>query len=150
MYKLFKIMLLGIIPALLSGCATIVGKPDQMVSISTEPDDAEVVITNKKGRVVHKAQSPTNVILDKANGYFSGETYSVDICKEGYDAQKVVIDSQPNGWYILGNLGFGGLIGWLVVDPATGSMYKLTPEEINAVLSPKKASEEATPAGDKK
>lgn len=150
MYKLFKIMLLGIIPALLSGCATIVGKPDQMVSISTEPDNAEVVITNKKGRVVHKAQSPTNVILDKADGYFGGETYSVNIRKEGYDSQNVVIDSQPNAWYILGNIGFGGLIGWLLVDPATGSMYKLSPEEINAVLNPKAAPDVATSTSDKK
>ena len=29
-----------------------------------------------------------------------------------------------DGWYI-GNIVFGGLIGWLVVDPASGAMWKL-------------------------
>jgi hypothetical protein len=38
-----------------------------------------------------------------------------------------------DGWYF-GNLLFGGLIGLLIVDPATGAMYKLEPNEINCNL----------------
>jgi hypothetical protein len=42
--------------------------------------------------------------------------------KEGYDKEEVNIEGDANAWYIAGNLVFGGLIGWLIVDPATGAM----------------------------
>jgi hypothetical protein len=38
-----------------------------------------------------------------------------------------------NGWY-LGNLLFGGLVGLLVVDPATGAMFRL-PEDATVNLT---------------
>ena len=38
-----------------------------------------------------------------------------------------------NGWYIA-NIIFGGLIGLLIIDPATGAMYTLSPKDVNAVL----------------
>ncbi len=34
-----------------------------------------------------------------------------------------------------GNILFGGLIGWLIVDPATGAMWTLVPKEINTELA---------------
>jgi len=40
---------------------------------------------------------------------------------------------------------FGGLIGLLIVDPATGAMYKL-PENSNATLQTLSASSSETPA----
>ena len=40
------------------------------------------------------------------------------------------MDSSLSGWY-WGNIVFGGLIGMLIVDPATGAMYKL-PEGVSA------------------
>ena len=137
MKKIIFILCLGVIPALLSGCASIVAKNDQVVTISTEPDGAEVVIKNSKGRVVHKALSPTNVTLLTSDGFFSGETYSVSLRKDGYSGKDLVIDSTPRGWYLFGNLAFGGLIGWFIVDPATGAMYKLKPEEVNVMLEPR-------------
>ncbi|WP_342358093.1 hypothetical protein [Arsenophonus nasoniae] len=36
---------------------------------------------------------------------------------------------------IAGNLFFGGLIGWLIVDPFNGGIYTLRPEKIDATLS---------------
>lgn len=131
-------LLCGIVTIMLSGCASIVAKNDQVVSISTEPDEAEVMIKNSKGKIVHKALSPTNVTLMTSDGYFSGETYSVSIRKDGYFAKDLVIDSTPRGWYLFGNIAFGGLIGWFIVDPATGAMYKLRPEDINETLIQRK------------
>ena len=43
------------------------------------------------------------------------------------------IDGAINGWYF-GNIIFGGLIGMLAVDPATGAMYTLSPKEVLATL----------------
>jgi hypothetical protein len=37
-----------------------------------------------------------------------------------------------NAWY-LGNIIFGGLIG-IVIDPITGAIYELSPDQVNAQL----------------
>lgn len=39
-----------------------------------------------------------------------------------------------NGWY-MGNILIGGLVGMLVVDPASGAMWSL-PDNVNANLTP--------------
>lgn len=51
-----------------------------------------------------------------------------------------------DGWYI-GNLLFGGLIGMLIVDPATGAMYKLD-DSVYATLpvNPSDVSPSPTPS----
>ena len=42
--------------------------------------------------------------------------------KDGYEPVTLPIKANANGWYIGGNLVFGGLIGWLAVDPFNGGM----------------------------
>ncbi|MEW6291598.1 MAG: hypothetical protein AB1545_17315, partial [Thermodesulfobacteriota bacterium] len=54
--------------------------------------------------------------------------------------QVITVESKANGWYILGNLLFGGLIGYLIVDPATGAMWNLTPDKIDTTLEENKTS----------
>ena len=46
------------------------------------------------------------------------------------------MQSNLNGWYLAGNLLFFRLcfIGWLIVDPATGAMWTLSPDTINAKM----------------
>lgn len=53
------------------------------------------------------------------------KSYKVLVSKEGYKDIEFTIDSRANGIYLAGNLVFGGLIGWLVVDPLTGAMWTL-------------------------
>ena len=52
--------------------------------------------------------------------------------KEGYGKQVATISAELDGWYI-GNIVFGGLIGMLIVDPATGAMWRLD-DSVNASL----------------
>ena len=119
----------------LTGCASIVGETDQPVTINSSPDDAEVTITDETSQKVHTGRTPTTVQLAKSDGsYFGGKTYTVNIDKAGFESRDVRIESKANGWYIGGNLIFGGLIGWLVVDPLTGAMYNLKPDSVNATL----------------
>lgn len=59
--------------------------------------------------------------------------------KTGYDSHSAVIRRKADGWYIFGNLVFGGLVGWLIVDPLTGAMWKLEPE-VSATLTAKTSS----------
>ena len=125
---------------LLGGCATIVGDKTQLVPISSTPSDAAVVITDEKGSVVFKGKTPTTVTLQKSDGsYWGGKDYVVKISKDGYMEQEIPVKSSPNGWYIGGNLIFGGLIGWFIVDPLNGAMYTLSPEQVSASLGEQSA-----------
>ena len=120
---------------LVSGCATIVGDPDQALPIKSTPDNASIVITDETGAEIYKGTTPTTVTLQKSDGsYFGGKDYTVVISKPGYDSQKIPVHTNVNGWYIGGNLLFGGLIGYLIVDPLNGDMYSLSPEAVTSTL----------------
>jgi hypothetical protein len=58
----------------------------------------------------------------------------VTVTKPGYASQAIPVTANANGWYIAGNLVFGGLIGWFIVDPFSGGMYTLTPKQIESEL----------------
>ena len=119
---------------LVIGCATIVGKTTQVVSLSSAPDQADVVIIDENKKDIFKGKTPTTVTLKKGDGYFHGKDYTVTISKEGFSDRTVKIGSKPSGWYIAGNILFGGLIGWFIVDPATGAMWTLIPEKVEGTL----------------
>ncbi len=55
---------------------------------------------------------------------------------DGYESKIIPINCSINGWYF-GNIIFGGLIGLIIVDPATGAMYRLDLENINETLEKK-------------
>jgi len=121
--------------SLMTGCATIVGDKEQSITINSSPSNANVLITDERSMEVHSGSTPTTVQLRKSDGsYFGGKTYTVEISKDGYESRTMMINASPNGWYIGGNIIFGGLIGWLIVDPLTGAMYNLTPDTLNASL----------------
>jgi hypothetical protein len=57
----------------------------------------------------------------------------VRVSKDGYESVDIAVAGTVNGWYI-GNILFGGLIGMLIVDPLTGAMYTLEPNEVTSEL----------------
>lgn len=118
------------------GCATIVGDKSQLISLNSNPNNANITIVDEKGMNVFSGKTPTTVTLNKSDGsYWGGKTYTVTISKEGYANQIIPVTTSPNGWYIAGNFIFGGLIGWFIIDPLSGAMYNLSPENINSSLS---------------
>jgi hypothetical protein len=125
---------------MLTGCASIVGTKTQVMGINSTPSQAKVMIKDEMGKEIYAGTTPTSVTLEKGAGYFRGHDYTVTIAKDGYSDRVVTITSKPGGWYILGNLGFGGLIGWLIVDPATGAMWNLSPEAVTETLPAQQAS----------
>ena len=136
-----KLLLAAGVSVALTGCASIIdGGGPQTVIISSAPSDAEVMIVNKAGQEVSHGTTPVSVSLNKSTGYFSSETYTVTIKKAGYKDDVITIDGHLNGWYCAGNILFGGLIGWLIVDPLTGAMWTLGPENINATLDANQTS----------
>jgi len=109
-----------------TGCASIVSDSQYPVVMKSEPSGAEYQIRNRSGSLVHQGTTPSTVTLKSGAGYFKGERYKLQFSKEGYEQQDQSLESSMDGWY-WGNLLFGGLIGMLAVDPATGAMYKLPP-----------------------
>ena len=122
--------------ALLSGCATIVGEPDQLLPIASTPNGAAISILDERGVEVFQGETPTTVTLAKSDGsYWGGKTYKVLISKPGFASYELPVKASPNGWYIGGNLIFGGIIGYFIVDPLNGNMYTLSTKEVNATLA---------------
>lgn len=129
-----KMMGIGLVAVALSstGCASIVGDSKYPVAVSSAPAGASFEITDKAGHVIHSGNTPSTVTLKSGRGYFKGETYTLRFKKEGYPDKVATLNSSLSGWY-WGNIVFGGLIGMLIVDPATGAMFKL-PETLSADL----------------
>lgn len=135
---------------LVTGCATIVGDKTQLMGISSTPDKANIKIVDERGQDVYEGITPTTVTLQKGDGtYFGGKTYTVTISKDGFNSSVVTVTHNANGWYIFGNLIFGGLIGWFIVDPLTGAMYTLNPQSVSASLSANPTAPAAPAAGQK-
>src|SRR6056297_2377765 len=118
---------------LFSSCASIVSKGSYPISINSAPSEAKIVIKDKKGIEIFSGQTPATLKLKAGSGFFGKARYQVNFSKTGYDTKTVPIDFKLDGWYF-GNLLLGGLIGMLIVDPATGAMYKLETEFLNETL----------------
>ena len=135
-----KLVSLVICLSTLSGCATIMGSDTQVIPVGSTPSDALISITDEKGTQIFKGLTPTTVSLNKADGtYWGKKSYTVTISKSGFQDQVIPVTATANGWYLGGNLLFGGLIGWFIVDPMTGKMYTLPPEAISATMNTKQA-----------
>ncbi|WP_194408526.1 peptidase associated/transthyretin-like domain-containing protein [Aestuariibaculum suncheonense] len=133
-HKITSILMAGTL-ILTTSCASIVSKSNYPISINSTPSEASITITNKKGVEIYKGATPANLKLKAGNGFFSKARYMVKFEKEGYDAKMVPVEFKLDGWYF-GNILIGGLIGLLIVDPATGAMYKLDTEYLNETLAP--------------
>ncbi len=106
------------------GCASIATGGSKKVEITSDPSGAAFTVYNKRGDAVKSGETPLVVKLKKGAGYFSPQKYTVKFEKAGYKTFEVQAESGINGWY-WGNFLFGGLIGFLAVDPATGAMWTI-------------------------
>jgi uncharacterized protein YceK len=117
----------------LGGCASIVSDSENTIPISSNPAGAELVITDQEGVEIYRGTTPATVTLDTGAGYFDGQAYQISMVMDGYAPQTVDVDTKLNGWYV-GNIVFGGLIGFLVVDPLTGAMWKLDRKNVTVTM----------------
>lgn len=136
--KKIKTIMVSAVVLVVAGCATIVGDKTQLMNISSNPSEAGISITDERGQVVFEGKTPTNVTLQKSDGsYWGKKSYTVKIEKPGFSEQTIAVTATANAWYIGGNIIFGGLIGWFIVDPMNGSMYTLSPQDISSTLTAK-------------
>ncbi len=129
------------IPAilLLTGCASIVSKSSWPITINSSPSEAKISIKDKKGIEIYTGNTPATLKLKSGAGFFSKARYQVTFEKVGYDKKVVPVEFKLNGWYF-GNIIFGGPLGLLIIDPATGAMFKLETEFLNETLTKSVAS----------
>jgi hypothetical protein len=121
------------IALLFTSCASIVSKSQWPVSLTSSPSGCQVAVKNSSGMVIHQATTPSIVTLPSSAGFFQPAQYQVEFSKKGLPTQTVSLSANVNGWWF-GNIIFGGPLGILIIDPATGAMWKL-PESCNASLS---------------
>lgn len=128
------------ISAFLSGCASIVSKTKWPLAVDSKPEGVHVSITNKNGKEVFAGKTPVVTTLKSGSSFFGKESYTVALTYKGIETRKINVECKLNGWYF-GNLLIGGLIGMLIVDPATGAMYRLESKDIYEVFIEDKTSQ---------
>lgn len=118
---------------LFTSCATIVSHSSWQLSINTNPSDAQVEVVDDHGVTIASVNTPAALELKSGDGYFGKANYKLKFSKAGYYDKMINVGTSLNGWY-LGNLVFGYAIGFFVVDPLTGAMYRLDEETISETL----------------
>ncbi|HEU5396765.1 MAG TPA: hypothetical protein VFV81_06335, partial [Verrucomicrobiae bacterium] len=92
-----------------------------------------VTIYDKTGKEVLVTNTPANVKLRRRHGFLTFEDYRVVVQAEGYYPFETHVKSSINPWYV-GNIIFGGLVGLVIVDPATGAIFTISPRKIDENL----------------
>ncbi|MEI7504401.1 MAG: hypothetical protein WCJ61_14070 [Paludibacter sp.] len=116
-----------------TSCASIVSSGSWPLTVKSNPVGAKLEISNRHGISIFNGQTPATILLKSGSGYFTSESYVVKLTLDGYAEKTIPVNCTLNGWY-LGNIIFGGLIGILIVDPATGAMYRLETNYIDENL----------------
>ena len=119
-----------------TSCATLFSGNSSPVTVHSEPSKATITITDRKDRVVYSGKTPTTLRLKSGAGFFTKASYKVRFELEGFEERTVPIHSTINGWYF-GNILIGGVLGLLIIDPATGAMWKIKNDFVDEKLAPK-------------
>ena len=119
---------------ILSSCASIVTRSSYSVTINSTPSNALVTITDIRGMTVFSGNTPAVVSLSASAGFFQRAEYQIRFSSPGYDDRIISIRASIDGWY-WGNILLGGFIGMLIIDPATGAMWRINTTFINETLS---------------
>ena len=116
-----KIISVVLVILVTSSCCSIMLSPKQEVGIASNPSGAKVIVD---GQDIGK--TPLTTSLKRSNNH------NVKVELDGFMPYELHLTKKTSGW-VFGNIIFGGIIG-LVVDLATGSLYVLTHEQIQANL----------------
>jgi hypothetical protein len=122
-----KILYIISLSLLCFGCATLARSTVYPVKINSDPGEASIQIIDRKGKEVFTGTTPAVAKLKAGAGYFKRGIYTIHFGKEGFKKTTFILRAGINGWYY-GNLLIGGGLGLLIIDPATGAMYRLKTE----------------------
>jgi hypothetical protein len=108
---------------LLAGCGAMFGGSRQTVNVDSDPPASVTVLQTGMTQ-----STPTTLSLLRK------DTYVLTFQKVGYDQKKVEVRRKMRGGILAMDILLTGLLG-IVVDAATGSWYKLEPENITVTLT---------------
>ncbi len=134
MKKLVFLGLSFILVVMFQSCASIFSASKYPVQLQSTPDRADVVITDRNGVSVFNGQTPAVVTLKAKSGFMKKAIYNIKFSKKGYSSKTYSISASLDGWY-WANLLLGGVVGMLIVDPASGAMFQIDKNFIDATLS---------------
>lgn len=120
-----KVVICFLILLLCSSCASIVSDSVYPVKIDTIPTGVKFEVRSLLGYTVSAGKTPAVAFLDAGDGFFTRGKYTL-LCyaENGEVATTTPIVAKLDPWY-WGNIVFGWDFGFLLVDPATGAMWKL-------------------------
>lgn len=108
-----------------TACSSIVHNGPRSFAVNSAPEGAKVTAYRQGSTIaVDSGVTPKTFYLAPRKKYFAGQPYTIKVEKEGFKPVEINLRPEISGWY-WGNFFFGGLLGMLVVDPATGSMWNL-------------------------
>lgn len=121
--KFKNVALVGVAALSLGGCATVINGTSQDYQIWSEPNGAEVTLSNGSA-----CTAPCEISLKRR------DDYRADISLDGYQSTSVLIQSRTGG-AMAGNILLGGVVGG-VVDASNGSTNHLYPRPLHVQLVP--------------
>ena len=138
---IMKMLLIILMAIVFTSCASLFSTSNYLVSLESNPSESNVVITDWDGNTVYNGKTPSIVRLTASQGYFKRAYYIVSFTKEGYNEMTIPITFGIDEWYWANLVGVAlgaiqGLIGFLIVDPYTGSMYRIDSDNFSATLTP--------------
>jgi hypothetical protein len=113
-----RVVLALCLAATAAGCAGTARRPPSVRLV----DDAS-------GEVVASGRPPRAFAVDGAR-HAAGGRYRV-VVDDGAAHREVLVHVRASGWHLGGDVAFGAgaTLGWLVVDPATGELLAVAPED---------------------
>jgi len=108
----------------MTACASIVSKSSYPVTISSNPPGASFTIKKANGVAMSTGITPATITLGSSFGYFQPAKYIVEFNRKGV-TQSMPLIAGINGWYFANLVSWGIIAGMLIVDPATGAMWRL-------------------------
>jgi PEGA domain len=126
-YSVPKLLMLFILPFLSYNCASIIHGNKQDISFTSQPTGATLYIDD------HKIGPTPKIIRLPRKGRIKGEnsakkSYKIKIELEGYLPYEIYVRRDVDNW-VWGNLMSFSIYG-IIIDALTGSMYRLTPDQV--------------------
>lgn len=121
------------------GCASIVNSAssNETISVHSRVPNTQFVVYDNYNNVVDRGFAPRSIILSRNIGYFERPRYRIDsFVGTNTATSSTIISASVTPSYIVGNFFFGALIGWLIVDPLTGSMWKYGAKTVDITPQP--------------
>ena len=139
-YRLVRIIAVSLLLPFSISCATFLNGTTQGITFNSNKAGIYVTVLNDSGQCVFSGRTPCKARLERGAGYFKSGAYEIyyeekpGYCKVKYPG--IIRGKVDLFSYLLMNV-TSGFIGYLIVDPSTGAMWVLNPDDVQIYI-PKK------------